>query len=75
MPGRQRPLMSKPGSSAPGAGVRDTRRLRALLPPLTPGVVFRALLGVLLFFFGIVWGVWLFLRFRRRSQGHSVLGC
>ena len=74
MPGRQRQLMSKPGSSTPGAGVKDTRRLRALLPPLTPGVVFRALLGVLLFFIGIVWGVWLILRFRRHNQGSSVLG-
>lgn len=74
MPGRQRQLTSKPGSSGPRAGVKNTRRLRALLPPLTPGVIFRALLGVLLFFSGIVWGAWLILRFRRHSQDSDGLG-
>ena len=75
MPGRQRQLTSKPGSSGPRAGVKNPRRLRALLlPPLTPGVIFRALLGVLLFFSGIVWGAWLILRFRRHSQDSDVLG-
>jgi hypothetical protein len=44
------------------------RHLRALMPPMTPTVLFRALLGVLLFFFGIVFGVWLIIRFRRHSQ-------
>ena len=41
------------------------RQLRALIPPITPGVIFRALLGVLLFFCGIVFGLWLIIRFRR----------
>jgi len=33
---------------------------------MTPKVIFRALLGVLLFFCGIVFGAWLIIRFRRR---------
>jgi hypothetical protein len=41
------------------------RKLRALIPPMSPRVIFRALLGVLLFFCGIVFGVWLIIRFRR----------
>jgi hypothetical protein len=44
------------------------RQLRALILPMTPRVIFRALLGVLLFFCGIVFGVWLIIRFRRRIQ-------
>jgi hypothetical protein len=35
------------------------------LIPRTPGTIFRALLGVLLFFCGILLGVWLIIRFRR----------
>jgi uncharacterized membrane protein YdjX (TVP38/TMEM64 family) len=54
--------------------VKNTRRLRALLPSLTAGVIFRALLGVLLFFLGIVWGAWLIFRFRRHSQDSDALG-
>jgi hypothetical protein len=46
------------------------RHLRALLPPLTPKLILLALFGVLLFFCGIVWGVWLIFRYRREeSQG------
>jgi hypothetical protein len=41
------------------------RQLRALVPPLTPRVIFRALLGALLFFCGIAYGAWLIIRFRR----------
>lgn len=44
------------------------RKLRALIPPMSPKVIFRALLGVLLFFCGIVFGVWLIIRFRRHVQ-------
>lgn len=44
------------------------RQLRALIPPMTPRVIFRALLGVLLFCCGIVAGVWLIIRSRRHSQ-------
>ena len=53
--------------STVGAAAR--RQLRALMPPITPGVFFRALAGVLLFFCGLVAGVWLIIRYRRQSQG------
>jgi hypothetical protein len=49
-------------------GAAARRQLRALIPPITPGLIFRALLGVLLFFCGIVFGVWLIIRFRRHIQ-------
>lgn len=35
---------------------------------LTPRVIFRALLGVLLFLCGIVLGVWLIIRYRRQER-------
>jgi hypothetical protein len=35
---------------------------------ITPRVVFRAILGVLLFFCGIVLGAWLIFRFRQHFQ-------
>lgn len=44
------------------------RQLRALMPPMTPMVLFRALLGVVLFFCGIVLGAWLIIRFRQHIQ-------
>jgi hypothetical protein len=44
------------------------RQLRALMPPVTPMVLFRALLGVVLFFCGIVFGAWLIIRSRRHIQ-------
>jgi hypothetical protein len=49
-------------------GAAARRRLRALIPPITPRLIFRAILGVLLFFCGIVFGAWLIFRFRR--HGH-----
>jgi len=49
-------------------GAAAGRRLRALIPPITLRVFFRALGGALLFICGIVWGVWLIIRFRRHSQ-------
>ena len=49
-------------------GAAAGRQLRALIPPVTPRVIFRALLGLLLFFCGIVFGVWLIIRFRRHFQ-------
>lgn len=47
------------------------RQLRALIPPMTPRVIFRALLGVLLFLCGIVYGAWIIIRHRRHSQGST----
>ena len=46
-------------------GAAAGQQLRALIPPITPRLIFRALLGVLLFFCGIVFGAWLIIRFRR----------
>lgn len=42
--------------------------VRALVPPMTPGLILRMLPGVLLFFAGIVLGVWLLIRFRRPER-------
>jgi len=42
--------------------------MRALIPPVTPRLILRALLGVLLFFCGILFGVWLIIRLRRHVQ-------
>lgn len=44
------------------------RQLRALMPPITPAVFFRALAGVLLFLCGIVLGVWVIIRYRRQER-------
>jgi hypothetical protein len=54
-------------------GAAAGRQLRALIPPMTPRVIFRALLGVLLFFCGIVFGIWLIIRFRRRDARQQAL--
>lgn len=61
-------MRSKPGSPGPAVGVNDAQPLRALLPPITPRLIYRALLGVLIFLCGIVLGAWLIFRFRRRAQ-------
>jgi hypothetical protein len=61
-------MRSKPRSGAYLTGAAAGRQLRALMPPMTPRVIFRALLGVLLFLCGIVFGAWLIIRFRRHSQ-------
>lgn len=45
----------------------NVRQLRSLLPPITLKLIFRALLGVLLFFCGIVLGAWLIFRYRRHD--------
>jgi len=47
--------------------VNDAQQLRAL-PPITLRLIFRALLGVLIFLCGIVLGAWLIFRFRRHAQ-------
>ena len=41
--------------------------LRDLLPPITLKLVLLALLGVLLFLCGLVYGAWLIVRFRYRD--------
>ena len=43
------------------------RNLRALMPPITLGTFLRALCGVLLFFCGIIAGIWIIIRYRRSS--------
>lgn len=51
------------------AAARSTAsKLRALIPPLTPRFILRALLGLVLFFCGIIFGVWLIIRFRRLDR-------
>jgi hypothetical protein len=49
-----------PDSAKAGKGIAD-------LIPRTPGTIFRAILGVLLFFCGILLGFWLIFRFRREA--------
>jgi hypothetical protein len=68
MTGRGRHMRSEPGSPCSAVGANDARELRALLPPITLRLILRALLGVLLFFCGIVLGAWLIFRFRRHVQ-------
>ena len=68
MIGRGRRTRSEPGSPGPSVGVNDAPQLRELLPPITPRLILRALLGALLFLCGIVLGAWLIFRFRRHIQ-------
>ena len=66
MTGTTHPMRSKARSRGQAMRAAAGQQLRALIPPITPKVIFRALLGVLLFFCGIVFGIWLIIRFRRR---------
>lgn len=50
---------------------KPAQQLRSLRPPMTLGVIVRALLGVILFFCGVVFGVWLIIRFRRIIEDHN----
>ena len=59
---------------AAAAGSTAAKPLRALIPPITPGLILRALLGLILFFCGIVFGVWLIIRFRRLDRGNGAPG-
>ena len=68
MTGIGRRLRTRLRSWADTTGTAAAKQLRALMPPITPGVFFRALGGVLLFFCGIVVGVWLIIRTRRHIQ-------
>jgi hypothetical protein len=67
MTGRGSRMRSKPGSPGAAVGVNDA----PLLPPITPRLIFRAILGVLLFLCGIVLGAWLIFRFRRHIQDNN----
>ena len=49
-------------------GTDSGRKLRALILPITPRVIFRAILGVILFFCGIIAGAWVIIRSRRHSR-------
>jgi hypothetical protein len=68
MTSTRRRMRSKLRSRGYLMGAAAGRGLRALIPLITPRVIFRALLGVLLFCCGIVFGVWLIIRFRRHLQ-------
>jgi hypothetical protein len=68
MTGGKHRLLDKLRSWVYLAGAAAGRQLRALMPPMTARVFFRALLGALLFFCGIVFGVWLIIRLRRHIQ-------
>lgn len=70
MTGRACRMTSRLESHGPATGETAAR---SLTPPLTPRAIFRALLGVLLFFCGIVFGAWLIIRFRRRIQDGNAL--
>lgn len=51
----------------PPDSAQVVKRIPDLIPK-TPGTIFRAILGVLLFFCGILLGIWLIIRFRRDTQ-------
>jgi hypothetical protein len=53
------------------AGRTAAKVARALIPPMTPGLVLRAILGMLLFLCGLALGIWLIIRFRRLDREHS----
>ena len=68
MTGTGRQMRSKLRSPGYMMGAAAGGQLRALILPMTPRVILRALLGVFLFLCGIVFGVWLIIRFRRHVQ-------
>lgn len=68
---RPEPHAAAAGSTAAELSTAAKQQLRALIPPMTPGFILRALLGVILFFCGIVFGVWLIIRFRRLDRGNG----
>ncbi len=46
-----------------------TMWLRAIRPSVTPMLILKALLGIVVFFAGIVLGIWLIIRYRRVLPG------
>ena len=72
MTGRERHMVSKLDSRGPAMKAAAEPQSRTLIPPITPKVIFRALFGVLLFFCGIVLGVWLIIRFRHIQDGNGL---
>jgi hypothetical protein len=68
MTGRGHRTRSKLRSLGYVMGAAAGRQIRALIPPITPRVILRALFGILLFLCGILFGLWLLIRFRRRVQ-------
>jgi len=67
MTGTGRRLLDKLRSLGSAMGGAIARNLRALMPPITLGTFLRALCGVLLFFCGIIAGIWIIIRYRRSS--------
>lgn len=43
-----------------------TAGLKVIKLPVTPMLILKALLGILVFFIGIICGIWLIIRYRRR---------
>lgn len=43
--------------------------LHAIRPRVTPMLILKALLGILLFFIGIIMGIWFIIRYRRQLPG------
>jgi hypothetical protein len=68
---RPEPHAAAAGSTAAEQSMAAKQQLRALIPPMTPWFILRALFGVILFFCGIVFGVWLIIRFRRLDRGNG----
>jgi hypothetical protein len=62
--------MRRPEPDAAAAGSTAAKLVRALIP-MTPGLILRVLLSAFLFFCGIVFGVWLIIRFRRLDRGNG----
>lgn len=66
-----RHMRSKARSRRHAMGAAARQQLGTLIPPMTPKVILRALLGVLLFICGVVFGIWLIIRLRRPIQGNA----
>lgn len=54
-----------PALTKAAAGSIFARLLRIFRPPITLGLIVRALVGIVLFLCGLLYGIWLIVRFRR----------